>query len=89
MHASGKVQLPNRVKVSRGEIHIIEERCKQCRLCIELCPKEILKESDKVNEKGYHIPEVVEELEKGKVCVACGFCEVVCPEYSIWVEKKK
>jgi 2-oxoglutarate ferredoxin oxidoreductase subunit delta len=88
MQASGKVPLPHRVKVSRGEIHIIEERCKQCRLCIELCPKETLKESDKVNEKGYHIPEVVEDLETGNVCVACGFCEVVCPEYSIWVENK-
>ena len=42
-----------------------------------------------MNEKGYHFPEVVEEPEKGKVCVACGFCEVACPEYSIWVEKKK
>lgn len=89
MQASGEVLLTQRVKVSRGEIHIIEVRCKQCRLCIELCPKGVLQESEKVNERGYHLPEVVEEPEKGKICVACGFCEVACPEYAIWVEKKK
>jgi len=89
MQASGKVLLTQRVKVSRGEVHIIGERCKQCRLCIELCPKEVLRESEKVNEKGYHPTEVVEEPEKGKICVACGLCEVICPEYAIWVEKKK
>ena len=88
MPASGKTLLAQRVQVSRGEIHIIEERCKQCRLCIELCPKGILKESERTNEKGYHIPEVVEEPEKGKICVACGLCEAACPEYAIWVEKK-
>ena len=89
MRASGKVLLTQRVKVSRGEIHSIDERCKQCRLCIELCPKEVLQESERVNEKGYHPPEAVEEPEKGKSCVACGLCEVICPEYAIWVEKKK
>jgi 2-oxoglutarate ferredoxin oxidoreductase subunit delta len=86
--ASGKILPIQRVKVSRGEIHIIEERCKQCRLCIELCPKEILRESEKVNAKGYHLPEVIEDPKNGKICVACGFCEVICPEYAIWVEKR-
>lgn len=89
MIASGKDLLTQRIKVSQGEIHIIEERCKQCRLCIELCPREVLQESEKVNEKGYHPPEVVEEPEKGKICVACGICEVACPEYAIWVREKK
>jgi 2-oxoglutarate ferredoxin oxidoreductase subunit delta len=89
MNTSGKVLLTQRIKVSRGEIHIIAERCKQCRLCIELCPREVLQESKKVNEKGYHIPEVVEEPEKGKICVSCNICEVACPEYAIWISEKK
>jgi len=73
MNTSGKTLLTQRVKVSRGEIHIIEERCKQCRLCIELCPREVL----------------LEEPEKGKICVSCNICEVACPEYAIWVIEKK
>jgi 2-oxoglutarate ferredoxin oxidoreductase subunit delta len=89
MNTSGKALLTQRVKVSRGEIHIIEERCKQCRLCIEHCPKEFLQESEKVNEKGYHIPEVVEEPEKGKICVSCNICEIAFAEYVIWVGEKK
>jgi len=88
MQPNGKPLLIQRVKVSRGEIHIIEERCKQCRLCIELCPKKVLRESEKANEKGYHLPEVLEQPKKGKLCVACGFCEVICPEYAIWVEER-
>ena len=89
MNTSGKTLLTQRVKVSRAEIHIIEERCKQCRLCIELCPREVLQESEKVNEKGYHLPKAVEEPEKGKICVSCNICEVACPEYAIWVREKK
>jgi len=42
-----------------------------------------------VNEKGYHIPEFVEEPEKGKICVVCGYCEVICPEYAIWIEERR
>ncbi|MCK4820337.1 4Fe-4S binding protein, partial [bacterium] len=28
--------------------------CKGCVLCIEACPKNIIRLSDKFNEKGYH-----------------------------------
>lgn len=89
MQASNKVLPSQRVKVSHGEIHVIKERCKQCNLCIDFCPTHVLRESDEVNEKGYHIPELLEEPGKGKICVACDFCEVICPEYAIWVEERK
>ncbi len=78
-----------KIKTPKGEVHIIKDRCKGCGLCIDFCPKEVLRVSDEVNKKGYRLPELVEEPEKGKVCVACGFCQIICPEYAIWVEEKK
>ncbi len=68
-----------------GEIHIIENRCKGCGLCVEYCPREVLKMSDSFNQKGYHPPYVTEP----PGCVACGFCEEVCPEFAIFCEKKQ
>jgi len=77
------------MKTPKGKVHIIKDRCKGCGLCIAFCPMKVLQASDKVNEKGYRLPELVEEPEKGKVCVACGFCQIICPEYGIWVEEVK
>jgi len=89
MPAGSKLLPSQRVKISRGKVHIIEERCKGCGLCTDFCPKQVLHRSDRVNEKGYHLVEVIEVPEEGKVCVACGFCQVICPEYAIWVEKRE
>lgn len=63
-----------------AEIYIIENRCKGCGLCVEYCPRGVLKMSDKFNRKGYHPPFVAEPLE----CVGCHFCEEVCPEFAIY-----
>lgn len=80
--------LPSQKKKSKsGKIHVIKERCKECHLCIDFCPMQVLVESEEVNDKGYHIPKLEKEPEKGKICVACGFCQVICPEYAIWVEE--
>ena len=49
----------------------------------------VLQASDKLNDKGYRLPELAEEPEKGKVCVVCGFCQIICPEYAIRVEEVK
>jgi 2-oxoglutarate ferredoxin oxidoreductase subunit delta len=71
----------------RVKIHILSDRCKECNLCINFCPKNVLKKSDQVNQKGYHIPKLEENPEESKTCLACGFCEIICPEYAIWVEE--
>jgi 2-oxoglutarate ferredoxin oxidoreductase subunit delta len=70
------------VKVPRGQVHIILERCKGCKLCIELCPQQVLKVSKGLNEKGYHFPEVVPDSDKN--CVHCEFCTMICPEFAIY-----
>lgn len=84
----GKVLASQKMDTPSGKVHIIEERCKECGFCIEFCPQEVLKESDKINEKGYHPPEL-DENPSEKECVACGFCERICPEFAIWVEEKE
>lgn len=72
-----------RCEVPAGKIHIIEARCKGCKFCVEFCPRKVLEISKGYNEKGYHPPEVV----RAKDCIACGFCELVCPDFAIYVEE--
>jgi 2-oxoglutarate ferredoxin oxidoreductase subunit delta len=67
------------IVVSRGVVHIIEDRCKGCGYCIQFCPKKILAESKRFNKKSYHPPEVVKPD-----CVNCHFCEIICPEFAIY-----
>jgi 2-oxoglutarate ferredoxin oxidoreductase subunit delta len=66
----------------RGEIHLIQERCKGCQFCVAYCPQDVLAMSDQFNAKGYHLPAVVAPDQ----CVACGLCELLCPEFAIFCE---
>jgi len=70
----------DKVKIPKGEIHIIKDRCKGCAFCVEYCPKDVLEISEEFNSKGYHPPYVKNEDE----CVSCGLCEMICPEFAIW-----
>lgn len=68
------------VKVPRGEVRIIVDRCKGCGFCVEYCPKEVLAISAEFNRKGYHPPQVVKSGE----CVNCNLCELICPDFAIY-----
>ena len=70
----------DRVRPTRGDVLIIEDRCKGCEFCVEYCPRDVLEMSKSFNRKGYHPPEVVKHGE----CVNCNLCEMICPEFAIF-----
>jgi 2-oxoglutarate ferredoxin oxidoreductase subunit delta len=74
----------DKLEIPHGEIHIIKERCKGCGFCVEYCPRDVLELSTEFNTKGYHSPQVVKE----DACVHCGLCEMLCPEFAIFVTEK-
>ena len=71
----------DRVVVPHGDIHLILERCKGCQLCVTYCPRGVLEMSYLFNSKGYHPPQV----RHPELCVACGLCSMLCPEFAIFV----
>ncbi len=89
MEVKSKLLPSQKAKIPRGKVHIIEERCKSCGLCIDFCPRQVLRRSNRINDRGYHVVELKEDPEEGKICIACGFCQVICPEYAIWVEEEE
>ena len=72
----------DKLHVPVGTVRIITDRCKGCSFCIEYCPKDVLVMSTAFNKKGYHYPEIVKE----GLCVNCGLCMNICPEFSIYSE---
>ena len=58
--------------------------CKGCGLCVDACPKHLLKlATDKINKMGHHPVEMTDE----KACIGCAFCATMCPDCIITVEK--
>ena len=61
---------PTGVKVVRGRVSVMIERCKGCGFCITYCPENVLETSTEFNAKGYHYPIVKKEED----CINCGLC---------------
>ncbi len=51
------------------------ELCKDCQLCIGVCPKSVIAISDKLNSASYHPAYYV-----GENCTGCSLCYYACPE---------
>jgi 2-oxoglutarate ferredoxin oxidoreductase subunit delta len=76
---------PQVLKLRNVDIVIIEERCKGCLFCIEFCPKDVLEESKKFNARGVRPPRVKD----AELCVGCGVCEAICPDFGIFLVDKR
>ena len=67
-----------------AHIVIDEKRCKTCYLCIETCPKKLIKKSNRVNKLGEYLVEFCDEK---KECLGCAMCAKRCPDMAIEVFK--
>jgi len=75
----------DKIKIPCGEIHIFKDRCKGCAFCVEYCPKDVLEMSEEFNIKGYHPP----YAKNPDDCLECHLCEMLCPEFAIFVTLKE
>ena len=71
--------------LSHGEqimsyIKIDENRCKSCYLCIDVCPKGLIKKSDKIGKTG---ESVVKFEDTNSKCTGCAQCAIICPDIAI------
>jgi 2-oxoglutarate ferredoxin oxidoreductase subunit delta len=63
------------------EVHVNEELCKGCDICVQFCPKEVFDLSAEVGPRGYFVPVAARPQD----CTACMLCEHLCPELAITV----
>lgn len=70
-----------KLRKARGKVTINPAWCKGCGYCVKYCPTKVLEMSRGYNAKGYH-PPLVKTAED---CRDCKFCEIVCPEFAIYV----
>lgn len=68
----------------KGKVTVDLNYCKGCGLCVEFCPKKVLKiDTERVTNMGYNPAAMANEDE----CIACGICYRMCPDSAITVEK--
>lgn len=67
------------------KVVVLEEYCKSCGLCVNICPKKVLAIGDKANQKGYYSV-VVTDQEK---CISCAMCATVCPDLALEISREK
>ncbi len=66
---------PKKRDLPRGEVHVFDNWCKGCGLCIEFCPSDVLVLGTDNRPRPIY-PEN---------CTACRWCELHCPDFAIFV----
>ncbi len=57
------------------KLKTVPKVCKGCGICVEFCPKKVL-ELDELGKI---------TIANGEDCVACGQCELRCPDYAVYL----
>jgi 2-oxoglutarate ferredoxin oxidoreductase subunit delta len=68
----------------KGYVYFDEDRCKGCGLCVPVCPKGVVRMSNRINVLGYAPAEAGEP----DACTACGLCARMCPDTVIRVYRE-
>ncbi len=66
---------PKGRRMPKGEVHVFDNWCKGCGLCIEFCPHGVLVLGLNIRPKAIY-PEK---------CTACRWCELHCPDFAIFI----
>lgn len=70
--------------IAMPKITVKTNTCKGCELCVNACPKGIIAlAAERINAKGYHPAELVDEQK----CIGCCSCAIMCPDMAIIVER--
>jgi 2-oxoglutarate ferredoxin oxidoreductase subunit delta len=70
-------------------ILIDRELCKGCQLCMSVCPKHLIRVSDKLNQKGYYPAELGDTKgNEDHQCTGCTQCATICPDVAIEVYRE-
>ncbi|MCL2702439.1 MAG: 4Fe-4S dicluster domain-containing protein [Defluviitaleaceae bacterium] len=71
--------------MAKIKLTFAQDFCKGCLLCVDTCPKKILRLNlENVNQKGYN---PVECVDMG-VCTGCAMCAFICPDSVIGMERE-
>ena len=62
-----------------AHIKIDSQKCKSCYLCVDVCPKKVIKKGSVIGKTGESIAEFVDNNE----CIGCAQCALVCPDIAI------
>lgn len=63
----------NRIKINKN-------KCKACYLCVDVCPKKLIKKGTEENSLGAFPVDFVDEKNE---CLGCALCAVRCPDLAI------
>lgn len=61
-------------------IKIDKNKCKACYLCIEVCPKKLIKKGEEANSLGAF---PIEFDDPEHQCLGCAMCAIRCPDLAI------